>query len=287
LDICYIADVPIAYNCPILFRYAQLIAYNNKLANIKKMRIVVIIIIVLFNNLDCFSQSRKDESFTEKQYEKLGVPSPEKIWHSDEYDKCIVILTDVKKENIKSLPQFNSKKSNTFFQRLISPENLLIINDSTIDIQQRVFQLQYLTSNFGKLVFLYYQNDNSKEYYSKEMVELFIFGLRINEATFNFANTIMQKAKIINEQMKLGIQNMKNGYKNTIVGMLDELERNSAYNIEDLEKLSLELKNNIDRNIDWIEPNTRLEIKEKITKMTQNEYSLVVNNNLIQIIKKL
>jgi hypothetical protein len=253
----------------------------------KYMRIAILIFFFLVNSIGCSSQSINDESFTVNQYEKLGMPNPEKIWQSIDYDKCIVILTDVKKENSQSLPQLNSKKSSILFRRLISPENLLFINDSTIDLQKRAIQLQFITTNFSKLLLLYNQNDNAKQYYSNEVAELIIFGFKITEETFSLMNDVLKNVTVLNEEMKSGIQQLKDGYRKTIIGTLYELERSNQYHVEDLEKLSIALHKNIMTNLKWIDPNVRLEIKEQINKITQKKYSPIVNDKLIEIVKML
>ena len=251
------------------------------------MRIAILIFFFLTISVGCNSQSTKDESLTFQQYEMLGMPNPEKIWQNSEYDKCLVILSDVKKENSKSLPQLNSKKSSILFRRLISPENLLFINDSSIDLQKKSIQLQFISANFGKLLLLYYQNDASKQYYSNEVAELIIFGFKIAEETFLLTNNLLKNVTVPNEEMKLGIQTLKDGYRKTIIGTLSELERSNQYHVEDLEKLSITLHKNIMTNLKWIDPNVRLEIKEQINKITQKKYSPIVNEKLIEIVKML
>ena len=253
------------------------------LANIQYMRIAVLIFFFLTISVGCNSQSTKDESLTVQQYEMLGMPNPEKIWQNMEYDQCIVTLSDLKKENSKSLPQLKSEKSSILFRRIISPENLLFINDSSIDLQKRSIQLQFISANFGKLLFLYYQNDAAKQYYSNEVVELIIFGFNIAEESFILTNDLLKNVTVLTEEMKLGIQNLKDGYRNTILGTLSELERSNQYHVEDLEKLSITLHKNIRTNIKWIDPNVRLEIKKQITKITQKKYSQIVNDKLIEI----
>ena len=253
----------------------------------KYMRTAILIFFFLVNIIGCSSQSINDESFTVDQYEKLGMPNPEKIWQNSEYDKIIVILSDLKKENSQSLHQLNSKKSSILFRRLISPENLLFINDSSIDLQKRSIQLQFISANFGKLLLLYYQNDASKQYYSNEVAELIIFGFKIAEETFLLTNNLLKNVTVPNEEMKLGIQTLKDGYRKTIIGTLSELERSNQYHVEDLEKLSIALHKNIMTNLKWIDPNVRLEIKEQINKITQKKYSPIVNEKLIEIVKML
>lgn len=251
------------------------------------MRIAILIFFFLVNCIGCSSQSIKDESYTVSQYEKLGMPNPEKIWQNSDYDKCLVILSDVKKENSKSLPQLNSKKSSILFRRLISPENLLFINDSSIDLQKRSIQLQFLTIDYGKFLLMYYQNDNAKLYYSTEVTELIIFGFKITEESFSLMNDVLKNVTVLNEEMKSGIQQLKDGYRKTIIGTLYELDRSTKYQVEDLEKLSITLRHHIMTHIKWIDPKVRLEIKEQIMKITQKEYSPIVNENLRDLLKML
>ena len=251
------------------------------------MRIAILIFFFLVNCIGCSSQTMKDESFTVNQYEKLGMPNPEKIWQNSDYDKCLVILSDVKKENSESLPQLNSQKSSILFRRIISPENLLFINDSSIDLQKRSIQLQYITTNYGKLLLLYYQNDNAKLFYSNEVTELIIFGFKITQETFSLMNDVLKNVTILNEEMKSGIQQIKDGYQKTIIGTLYELDRSTKYQVEDLEKLSTALRQNIMTHIKWIDPKVRLKIKEQIMKITQKEYSPIVNENLRDIMNML
>jgi hypothetical protein len=247
------------------------------------MKTAILIFFFLTISVGCNSQSTKDESLTVQQYEMLGMPNPEKIWQNMEYDQCIVTLSNLKKENSKSLPQLKSEKSSILFRRLISPENLLFINDSSIDLQKRSIQLQFISANFGKLLLLYYQNDASKQYYSNEVAEIIIFGFKMAEESFILTNDLLKNVSVLNEEMKLGIQNLKDGYRNTILGTLSELERSNQYHVEDLEKLSIALNKNIRANIKWIDPNVRLEIKKQITKITQKKYSQIVNDKLIEI----
>jgi hypothetical protein len=247
------------------------------------MRIAILIFFFLSISVGCNSQSTKDESLTVQQYEMLGMPNPEKIWQNMEYDQCIVTLSNLKKENSKSLPQLKSEKSSILFRRLISPENLLFINDSSIDLQKRSIQLQFISANFGKLLLLYYQNDAAKQYYSNEVAELIIFGFKISEESFILTNDLLKNVTVLTEEMKLGIQKLKDGYRNTILGTLSELARSNQYYVEDLEKLSIALHKYISTNIKWLDPKVRLEIKEQITKITQKKYSPIVNDKLIEI----
>ncbi|MBC7450431.1 MAG: hypothetical protein H7259_02970, partial [Cytophagales bacterium] len=67
-----------------------------------------------------------------------------------------------------------------------------------------------------------------KQYYGTEVIDIFIFGLNLNQATIDWGNTILGKTKEMNSQMQAGFQTMKNGYKSTLTGLFMELE------IEDL-----------------------------------------------------
>lgn len=256
-----------------------------KYLNMKKHTFITISLVLLI--FGCKAQEKEDVSLSVNEYEKYGMPTTRKIWISDDYDKTIVLLNEIKKGNFKSLPRANSEKSKPYFDRIISEENLSFIEDTTITLQKKAFLIQSFAVTYGKLIYLYYQENSKTQYYNEELINIYIFGLKLTDKLFDFANLNLKSTKEPNAQMKAGIENMSSGYYKTILTYLDLLVQNDVYQTKDLEKFSIELKINLNRNINWLNSERRGQIKEKLNQTKNLSGSKIVKDNQNAILKLL
>jgi hypothetical protein len=246
---------------------------------------IILLVILLLINVSCRNAFRKDLSLTVTEYQKLGMPSPDKIWTTKEYVNANITMSTLKIEYPLQLPRKNSKKSGALYRRFVSNENLSFANDTTLPLSLRAFQIQFFPAYAAEFMQLYNVKSKDQVYYKEEILDINLFALSISEKMLELSAKIMQSKDDADIELQSGLSSVKSNYLRTITMLLGEQLKAESYSGEDQAKLSDEILRSLTSNHEWILPTDRDSLSEQIRNIIKKSSSEYIRKNYTSMLK--
>jgi hypothetical protein len=251
-----------------------------------KNSLIILFLIMLING-SCKNISKKDLSLTAKEYQKLGMPDPNKSWSIKDCIDAHITLSNLRTYDPLSLPRKHSKKSGAVFSRIVNKENLSFANDTTIPLSVKAILIQDFQGHQKGLSRLYTDNLKTEQYYDEELIDLYIFGLFVYEKMLELAGKIMNSQEQADLNMQPGLKAVIYNYLNMINMILAEQVKSRVYRTKDLDRLSMEVLRSLIKNREWIEPVDRQKITIQIQNVIEKSPSNHIKNNYRKTLKVL
>lgn len=228
---------------------------------------VIFLALVMILLPSCKDSLKEDHSLTIKEYVKMGMPDHKKNWTNDEYINANITLGTLKINNPLAFPRKNSKRSGDLFMRLVSKENLSFTNNLELPLRSRAFLIQHYPRFQYELTQLYTDASREEQYYNEELIETYIFGLYIHGKMLDLAGIIMNSEREEEKSIHEGLGTVVFNYLKTLSNIMEEQVKTNIYKAEDLDRISMEVKNSIEHNLDWILPADKQKLSVKIQKV--------------------
>lgn len=248
---------------------------------------LVIFPILLFLSVSCANPSELDHSLSLEEYQDLGMPDYSRIWSFEDYRDACNILEYMKVSDPLTLPKKESRKSGKYFDRIVDPDNMSFFMDETIPLYERAYQIQPYVDILGYLTRLYTDLNHTEQYYSRELIELYIFGLFITENMMDLGHQINESVAEEDIIMQSGFPSIQDVYITMVIFLLENQKRLSLFETEDLEKLSYYLYNSVLNNISWIDASPAEEIKQHLQEVLDSTTSDHINERYRMLIEQL
>ena len=246
---------------------------------------LIILILGMLIIGSCKNSSKKDLSLTAKEYQKLGMPDHNKIWTNDDYIIANITLSSLKLNNPLSFPRKHSQKSEALFSRFVNKENLSFVNDTSLSLRYRAFQIQHFPRFQSELSNLYTYNLKDGQYYYEELIDTYIFGLIIHEKMLELAGKIMNSKEESDISIQSGLKTVLYNYLKMIYIILGEQVKSKVYRDKDLDRLSMEVSRSLIDNLEWIEPAVRQKIAVQMQSVIEKSPSDYIKTNYIKTLK--
>lgn len=255
---------------------------------IKVFILSFLIIVCCSNKASDSFPSYPDKSLKIEDYIKRGVPSPDRVWHSFDYEKAMMTLNELKNENKLFLPRKNSPNSGLLFSRITSEENIQFLNDTLFTNAIKGKELFQLIQNFQKSIFLYYETDEIQKF-SAEVIELLVFTLKLTENAFNFADQLTLEDAIIKDSTAFenGKKQMKSGLTPILIGSIQTLKEYKAYDKKDILIFSTYLSKFIPLLYKRLDNSVQLEISTHIKELSEKHEYPEVKKDMKQVLEAL
>ena len=276
------------YSSHLLMMMYSLIPLGNnyKIFN-EKWNTFIVFLVLVFISGSCGELSDQDFSLTPEEYRNQGMPDYSRLWNYEDYENAIITLDKIKAINPLSLPKKDSEKSGKYFHRMINPDNMSFFTEETLPLYERAYQLQTYVDIIGYLTEIYTDLDNTEQYYDRELIELYIFGLVIIENMLDLGNQINESVDEEDIKMQSGFRSIQYIYITMVLFVLENQQKSSLFEVEDLERLSDVLYNSVSDNRSWMEASAVKDIKQKIQEVIDNTSSEHIRGNyniLIEIL---
>lgn len=246
----------------------MLIRYNFYLS-------LTLLITLLFS---CRKAEKDDFSLTVREYRELGLPEYNKIWTQDNYIDAFIALNKLKLKNPSALPKINSRKSAVYFKRMISEDNFSFINLDSLSLSDKAYEIQYYSSIINELIRMYTNVLNKEQYYYKELLELYIFGLNVTQKKLDLADQIMKSEDTSDQRLQYGLYSVQLGYLEMILYILDNQNTTSSYNEEDQKRLSELVSESIRNNKNWMRSQDAERLKQKLQTVVDHSSSEITRS---------
>ncbi len=197
--------------------------------------ILPLLLIIFFFIGSCHRAQRKDRSLSLEEYKKLGIPDPGKTWSYMDYQKALAGLTQLKLKKRYALPVKDSQRSGVLFNRLVNLENMSFIKNDTLFLYQKAQMAKMYLEIQRELTDLYTDIRTSKQYYNRELIDIYIFGLGILQKMLHLADLINKSNNPMDVNMQTGFHAIQTLYVSHVIWMLNQQKNKSVYLNDDLE----------------------------------------------------
>lgn len=233
----------------------------------------------------CENIFRKDQSFTIKEYESKGMPDIREVWGEKELIKAHVTLGNVRTANFFTLPVKRSSKSGDVFRKIVSHDNLSFLDDPSKALHDKAFEIQTIANFENEISRMYSDNLRTEQYYSTELIDIYIFELYIRGRMLDLAEKIMNSRDPEDRAMSSGRQAIVGSYVNLTTKLLREQKRTEAFNARDLKKLSLLTTNSLHENVKYLDAESKQKLSAEIRDLNEKVKSRSLGKNLAEMLK--
>ncbi len=246
-----------------------------------------LIVLLLFFFSSCHKPLRKDHSLSIKAYEKWGIPAPDKIWSYMDYQKALAGLTQLKLKDEFALPTKDSPRSSALFYRLIDIGNMTFLNDDSMPLFQKAQMAKRYLEIQRELTDLYTDIRRREQYYNRELIDIYIFGLEILQKMLHLANLINQSDNPMDVDLQTGYHSIQVLYVSHVIWMLNEQKNTSKYLEPDLEVLADSITQSVEQNKYWLDTSFTKELKKALHVAIDSSSSDNVKEKYIHLKKLL
>lgn len=211
---------------------------------------LTLVVLVFF--VSC-SKKQKDNSLTIREYQKMGIADPDRIWDYYDIKNTYDILNKLKWRNPYLMPIKESEKSGALFSRMISLDNMAFLDDKLMAPSEKAFQTMEFLSVFGSWNKLYSNKSDEKPYYHRELIDIYINGLRINQEMLELVNEMEGSDIAADIDLLEEFPSLKINYVTSLLNVL-KLQSNASQFLEsDLESLTDSITASILKNKNWMD----------------------------------
>ena len=246
--------------------------------------ILTISILVILVSGSCKNTSRKDLSLTVKEYEAKGMPDINAPWPEDKLMKAHVALAGVRTKNFLQLPRRDSRKSGAVFSRMLSKENLSFLDDPSKSLYDKAFEIQTTGPFINEVGRMYTDNFKEEQYYSEELIDIYVFELYVRKRMLDLADQIMNSKEPEVMAMQSGRPAIVRGYVNLVGYLIRKQDNTKAFSARQLKKLGKEVANSIKENIKYLDSENKKEISAEIEQLTQKSKTAPVSKELKKVL---
>jgi hypothetical protein len=244
-------------------------------------------LILLVLEVSCSDPKPKDYSYTMDRYVELGIPDASRPWKIGEFGDVVATLRDISNNEPLSLPRKGSAKSGPLFDHLISMDNLSFLNYDSLPLYEKAYRIQSFLQIQEEYVDIYTDIYRREQYYNPELIEFYIFGIRVTQKMLNLAYQINESDKPGDVGMQSGFEGIKYGHVYMLASCLDKQKNTSLYSTEDLERLSDSVAQSVRRNMSWFDSIATDRIKQHMLVVIDSSSSDKIRREYTEIINAL
>lgn len=236
-----------------------------------KYPILVIVLVIFFA---CNRSPQKDNAMTPDEYRAMGLPDHTSTWDYEDYKEACIVLNNIKAVKPYSLPRKDSKQSAAVFSRLTDPENLAFLMDENLSLHEKAYRIQPYIDIQGCFVTVYTSTSQSEQYYHRELIDLYIFGLTIAQDMLDLGQQINESVEEEAVDMQYAYNSIRHLYLTMVIFILENQQKSWFFEEQDLVRLSEFLVNSIMINREWIGDESARDIvsrAEKILETTDSD----------------
>ncbi len=230
-----------------------------------KVRTLVLLgtIFVTFYLISC-NEREKDYSLSLDEYAKMGMPSVDKAWDSEDFLYANDVLSKMKWGNPGGLPKKDSKKSGALFTKLISLENLTFLKVDTLALNEKALLLMNYLQIYENWRYIYTDVRLKVQYHHRELIDIQLFGLSIIELMLDYADKIQKSDDPVDIYMRTGDQSIRKMYIDYLLVTLEIQKDMSPYMKEDMERMGDSVSASVLKNKDWMDSSNKSKIIEEL-----------------------
>ncbi|MBR9999893.1 MAG: hypothetical protein KFF73_13030, partial [Cyclobacteriaceae bacterium] len=176
-----------------------------------------------------------------------------------------------------------SRRSGEIFNRIIDPVNLSFLQDETISLNEKASLIQNYVDIQGCFVTVYTNSNNTEQFYNRELIDLYIFGITIAQEMLDLGQLINESIEEEDIEMQYGYRSIQYLYLTMVNIVLENQQKSWFFEDKDLVRLSDFLYNSVMINKEWIQDKRAGEIKIRLKKIIENTESDEIREKYIEL----
>jgi hypothetical protein len=216
----------------------------------------------------------EDHSLNVEAYLQLGMPSPDRMWTSEDYSQAARVLKSIAEKDVHELPRYNSRTSGKLFERISSRENLATILDKNLSLDTRLPLAIGYVDGLKQTLMIYLEPSARGTILDAEMGELMGLMLRWSREVMDLANEFMASLPKDDSNLAVrqeGFARMKNGLVTTFNGAIISLGETNIYRTSVRIRLCGYLEETLPPVIQEFPASVRTEIPLRVKRMQVSE----------------
>ena len=239
---------------------------------------ILLILVLLIISVSCNEKDDKDYSLSIEEYQELGIPNPTMVWGPEDITNTRNALTGLKWKNPYSLPRKDSEKSGMLFRRMIGLDNMTFLQDKSIALNEKAYQVLEFLSVFEGWIDLYSNPLWKKPYYHRELIEIYINGVRVAQKMLDIADKIQESNDPDDVMMQAGDAEVRINYVSSLLNVMKIQSNTSQFLESDLEILTDSISTSIERNKDWMDSIATNLLKQSMATVIDSTSSDYIKN---------
>lgn len=233
--------------------------------------------------ISCDRSGHKDLSLSPEEYQEMGLPDPAKVWDFSDYSEACVVLSNIKSLKPYALPKKESRKSGAIFDRIINPDNLQFLLDDQLSLNEKAYRLQNYIHVQGCFVTAYTDFNVQEQYYNRELIDLYIFGLTIAQDMLDLGNLINESVEEKDIEIQYGYASIRDMYITMVLYVLKNEQKSHFFREDDLVRLSDFIYDAVSINRKWMQDTAAEDIKKELQKVIANTSSATIKKKYAQL----
>ena len=180
-----------------------------------------------------------DESASVTQFIAAGVPSTDREWSADDYQRFISVIRPISRDHPRGLPRFDSNKSGAIMRRVISEQNFGLLHDRNLPVTTRMAQGAALSQATAALAGIYGDASSKGELFDRELVELMAFIVKVNAELWALADELLSTLTQEERNARGGsLDMMRSGSAQIVSGALTTFTETEVYRPSELRRFA-------------------------------------------------
>ncbi len=241
------------------------------------MKIVFLLywsLLVVASNAQVIIEPYPDNSLYPEQYQSFGMPKSNELWNAAEYKRARKVIKGFYDIDKWSLPRKNSQYSGSLFERMVSIDNLEIINNQSEPIQKRLEEHDEIINSTNILLNLYYERSATEQRFGAEVLTILVFSAK----STNYSIDIIKELQALMISRSQSNKNLDLVHDNMVLGIIKTIEERLKlieveyfnYNQIDIEYFSTEISIWIPSVIEHINPHQLNSILSQVKQIAAN-----------------
>jgi hypothetical protein len=228
-----------------------------------------------------------DYSYPLEKYMELGIPDINRPWKISEFADIIGDLRHIKNNDPLSLPRKGSRKSGRLFDHMVSMDNLSFLNIDTLPLYEKAYRIQSFLQIHSEYCDIYTDLYKRQQYYHRELIEFYIFGIRVTQEMLHLAQQINESDKPGDVGLQSGFSAIQRIHLNMLAFALDKQKNTSLFSKKDLDKLGDSIALSVRRNMSWFDSTHVEMIKRNMSVVIDSSTSDKIRKEYLDIINTL
>ena len=255
-----------------------------------RLRLVAVVSLLLISSVSAaFAQAEDDHTLTSAELVERGMPSPDHVWKSDDFDRATSVLAGIDDHTL--WPRSGSKRSGAMFARLVSSENFAPIGDANVPMGTRLATftsiLRAYSSTLNGYVSLF---ADGKPGYDVELVDLMTALLSVSVPGTRVAQQFiagLDRADPSYEARHDGYQKMCNGVGALVAGAVTSIGERDGYRTAERLRLARNVAMALPDLIDVLPQSSQRDVSIQLEEIAANETDAAVKTVLHDLQRQL
>ena len=168
---------------------------------------------------------------------------------------------------------------------MVTIENLSFLQDETVPLHEKAHIIMEYLNIYSDFRDVYTNLQMKKQYYTRELVDIDIFVIRITQKMLDLGSEINESEDPSDVAMQSGFSSIQKMYLMYLTDVLEKQQHTSQYPEKTLELLSDSLSNAIRRNMEWFDEVDSEKVKQGMNAVIDSTSSRKIRDDYRALIE--